>query len=80
MLRESGQDRFKFEACVNVVVILLLPGIDDIPIGHTKTRSNILECWWVEPLQETCDVLNGGFAFELNAYHEGMQLLPFRRW
>ena len=71
MSRKFGQGRFKFEACINVIGILLVRGVDDLDRGHTELRSNIPECSWVEPPQEMGDVLNGGSAFELNAYHEG---------
>ena len=78
MSRKFGQGSFKFEACVNVVDIFLVPGIDDVLLDHAELHRNIMKDWWMKLLQELGDVLDRGCDPKLNADYQGMQLLPFR--
>ena len=66
------------EACINVVGIVLVRGVDDIFVYHTKLHSNVLESWWMECLEEPSDIMYGGFVPELAAYDKCVQLIPFR--
>ena len=68
--RKLRQGRFKVEACVNVVGIVLVRSVDDIFVYHTTLHSNVLESWWMEYLEELGDILNGDLVPELVAYHE----------
>ena len=72
MSRKSAQGCLKLQACVDVIGVIIVRGMDDVLVGYTELCSHVLEGGWVELLQELYSVLNRGFASEPDCHSNGV--------